>query len=80
MPCIAFTNPGDEVLVTDPTYAGMVNRVRLVGAEPRFVPLSPATGRWRIGCPGPQRRRYRAHPRRIPQQPIVSERLGRQLR
>jgi aspartate/methionine/tyrosine aminotransferase len=43
-----LTNPGDEVLVTDPTYAGMVNRVRLVGAEPRFVPLSPATGRWRL--------------------------------
>src|SRR5262245_27159158 len=43
-----LTNPGDEVLLTDPTYAGMVNRVRLVGAEPRFVPLSPAAGRWRL--------------------------------
>ena len=43
-----LTNPGDEVMLTDPTYAGMVNRVRLVGAEPRFVPLSPATGRWRL--------------------------------
>ena len=43
-----LTNPGDEVLLTDPTYAGMVNRVRLVGARPRFVPLSPATGRWRL--------------------------------
>ena len=43
-----LTNPGDEVLLTDPTYAGMVNRVRLVGAKPYFVPLSPATGRWRL--------------------------------
>ena len=32
-----LTNLGDEVLLTDPTYAGMVNRVRLVGARPRFV-------------------------------------------
>ena len=43
-----LTGPGDEVLLTDPTYAGMVNRVRLVGARPRFVPLSPVTGRWRL--------------------------------
>jgi aspartate/methionine/tyrosine aminotransferase len=26
----------------------MVNRVRLVGAAPRFVPLSPASGEWRL--------------------------------
>ena len=43
-----LTSPGDEVLLTDPTYAGMVNRVRLVDARPRFVPLSPITGRWRL--------------------------------
>jgi N-succinyldiaminopimelate aminotransferase len=43
-----LTNLGDEVLLTDPTYAGMVNRVRLVGARPRFVALSPVTGRWRL--------------------------------
>jgi hypothetical protein len=27
-----LTDPGDEVVLTDPTYAGMLNRVRLVGA------------------------------------------------
>lgn len=41
-----LTDPGDEVIVTDPTYAGMLNRVRLVGASPRFVPLYSAEGEW----------------------------------
>jgi aspartate/methionine/tyrosine aminotransferase len=39
---------GDEVLVTDPTYAGMINRVRLTGCVPRFVPLEVVEGRWRL--------------------------------
>src|SRR5512134_2388565 len=34
-----LTDPGDEVILTDPTYAGMLNRVRLVGALPRLVSL-----------------------------------------
>lgn len=42
------TDPGDEVIVTDPTYAGMVNRVRLVGAVPRPVPLVPEAAGWRL--------------------------------
>src|SRR3989441_9173122 len=42
-----LTDPGDEVILTDPTYAGMVNRVRLVGAAPRFVPLHVGGGEWR---------------------------------
>lgn len=42
------TDPGDEVVVTDPTYAGMLNRVRLVGAEPRLVPLEAVDGEWRL--------------------------------
>lgn len=42
------TDPGDEVIVTDPTYAGMVNRVRLVGAVPRLVPLVPEAAGWRL--------------------------------
>lgn len=42
------TDPGDEVIVTDPTYAGMINRVRLVGAVPRPVPLVAADGVWRL--------------------------------
>jgi aspartate/methionine/tyrosine aminotransferase len=34
--------------MTDPTYAGMVNRVRLVGAVPRFAPLVASKGEWRL--------------------------------
>jgi aspartate/methionine/tyrosine aminotransferase len=42
------TDPGDEVILTDPTYAGMINRVRIVGAIPRLVPLRPEQGEWRL--------------------------------
>jgi len=42
------TDPGDEVILTDPTYAGMLNRVRLVGAIPRLVPLVPGDTGWRL--------------------------------
>ena len=31
---LATTDPGDEVILTDPTYAGMTNRVRLAGGGP----------------------------------------------
>ena len=43
-----LTDPGDEVVVTDPTYAGMINRVRLAGAVPRLVPLRVVDGEWRL--------------------------------
>jgi aspartate/methionine/tyrosine aminotransferase len=43
-----LTDPGDEVIVTDPTYAGMINRVRLVGAVPSLVPLHVEGGEWRL--------------------------------
>jgi aspartate/methionine/tyrosine aminotransferase len=43
-----LTDPGDEVILTDPTYAGMLNRVRLVGAVPRLVPLRVVDGAWRL--------------------------------
>lgn len=42
------TDPGDEVILTDPTYAGMVNRVRLTGAVPRLAPLVSDSGEWRL--------------------------------
>lgn len=42
------TDPGDEVILTDPTYAGMLNRVRLVGAVPRLAPLQVVDGWWRL--------------------------------
>src|SRR6266496_602772 len=43
-----LTDPGDEVILTDPTYAGMINRVRLVGAVPRLVPMGAVDGEWRL--------------------------------
>jgi aspartate/methionine/tyrosine aminotransferase len=43
-----LTDPGDEVILTDPTYAGMLNRVRLVGAVPQLVRLHVADGEWRL--------------------------------
>jgi N-succinyldiaminopimelate aminotransferase len=45
---LCLTDPGDEVIVTDPTYAGMINRVRLAGAVPRLVPLRVVDGEWRL--------------------------------
>jgi aspartate/methionine/tyrosine aminotransferase len=43
-----LTDPGDEVILTDPTYAGMLNRSRLVGAVPRLVRLAVVDGAWRL--------------------------------
>jgi aspartate/methionine/tyrosine aminotransferase len=45
---LATVDPGDEVILTDPTYAGLVNRVRLVGGVPRFVPYQVVDGEWRL--------------------------------
>jgi aspartate/methionine/tyrosine aminotransferase len=45
---LATVDPGDEVLLTDPTYAGIVNRVRLAGGVPRFVPYVVRDGEWRL--------------------------------
>jgi aspartate/methionine/tyrosine aminotransferase len=49
---LCLTDPGDEVLLTDPTYAGMLNRVRLAGAIPRLVPLRVVHGEWRLDLEG----------------------------
>lgn len=45
---LAITDFGDEVILTDPTYAGMIYRVRLAGAVPRLVPFIPNSGEWRL--------------------------------
>jgi N-succinyldiaminopimelate aminotransferase len=45
---LALTDPGDEVILTDPTYAGMLNRVRLAGAAPTLVPMRTIDGSWRL--------------------------------
>ena len=45
---LATTDPGDEIVLTDPTYAGMINRVRLAGGIPRFAPCVAIDGEWRL--------------------------------
>lgn len=46
---LATIEVGDEVIVTDPTYAGLINRVRLAGGVPRFVPFSfHPGGEWKL--------------------------------
>ena len=45
---LAVVDPGDEVIVTDPTYAGIVNRVHLAGGIPRFAPFRVVDGEWRL--------------------------------
>ncbi|HEY3047110.1 MAG TPA: pyridoxal phosphate-dependent aminotransferase [Polaromonas sp.] len=45
---LATLEPGDEVLMTDPIYVGLINRVRLAGGVPRFVPLIPSAQSWRL--------------------------------
>jgi aspartate/methionine/tyrosine aminotransferase len=46
---LATIDPGDEVILTDPSYAGLVNRVRLAGGTPTFVPCTvDADGEWRL--------------------------------
>lgn len=34
--------------MTDPIYVGLINRVRLVGGVPRFVPMMPSAQGWRL--------------------------------
>ena len=45
---LAVADPGDEVILTDPVYAGMLNRARLTGAVPRLVPMRVEGGAWRL--------------------------------
>ena len=46
---LATVETGDEVIVTDPTYAGLINRVWLAGGVPRFVPFTFAPGApWKL--------------------------------
>jgi aspartate/methionine/tyrosine aminotransferase len=45
---LCTVDPGDEVIVTDPTYAGIVNRIRLAGGVPRFVPFLGEEHGWRF--------------------------------
>ena len=41
---LATVEPGQEVVICDPVYAGLVNRIRLAGGVPRFVRCAPGPG------------------------------------
>ena len=43
---LATVEPGQEVVICDPVYAGLVNRIRLAGGVPRFVRCVPGLGGW----------------------------------
>jgi aspartate/methionine/tyrosine aminotransferase len=46
---LATIETGDELILTDPTYAGLINRVRLAGGLPRLVPfIFQPGGEWRL--------------------------------
>ena len=45
---LALVDPGDEVVVTDPTYAGIVNRIRLASGTPTFIPFLAEGEGWRF--------------------------------
>jgi aspartate/methionine/tyrosine aminotransferase len=43
---LATVEPGQEVVICDPIYAGLVNRIRLAGATPRHVRCTPTSQGW----------------------------------
>jgi aspartate/methionine/tyrosine aminotransferase len=45
---LATLEPGDEVVLTDPVYAGLLNRVRVAGGVPRLARLEPSAAGWSL--------------------------------
>jgi len=45
---LALVDTDDEVILTDPTYVGLINRVRLAGGVPRLVPFVRDGGEWTL--------------------------------
>lgn len=45
---LSILEPGDEVVLTAPTYAGLINRVHLAGGVPKFARLIPGVEGWRL--------------------------------
>jgi aspartate/methionine/tyrosine aminotransferase len=43
---LATVEPGQEVVIADPIYAGLVNRIRLAGGVPRHVRSAATAGGW----------------------------------
>jgi aspartate/methionine/tyrosine aminotransferase len=44
----ATIEPGQEVVIGDPCYLGLVNRIRLAGGVPRFVSGRPGPAGWTV--------------------------------
>ena len=45
---LAILEPGDEVVMLDPIYIGLVNRVRLAGGVPVYARCDAVDGVWRL--------------------------------
>lgn len=45
---LALIETGDEVILTDPTYAGLINRVRIAGGVPKYVRFNQLNGEWKL--------------------------------
>ena len=43
---LATVEPGQEVVLADPIYAGLVNRIRLAGGVPRHVRAAATADGW----------------------------------
>jgi aspartate/methionine/tyrosine aminotransferase len=43
---LALVDPGDEVIINDPIYVGLLNRLRLANGVPRFAALIPGAKGW----------------------------------
>src|SRR2546423_1391758 len=44
---LATVSTRDEIVVTDPTYAGIVNRIHVVGGLPKLAPFAVTDAEWR---------------------------------
>lgn len=44
---LTLLEPGDGVIIPEPAYSGIINRIRLAHGEPQFVPLREEQG-WRL--------------------------------
>lgn len=45
---LAVLEPGDEVVLTDPVYVGLLNRVRVAGGVPTLAHLAPGPDGWSL--------------------------------
>ena len=45
---LATVEPGQEVVICDPIYAGLINRIHLVGGIPRYVTATPSPTGWTV--------------------------------